>query len=71
MYSPVDPERLASEAQPTDVVFKELTLEAGEALFIPAGWWHHIRALSVSISLGVNHFACENDFDAWFVPSDI
>lgn len=26
-------------------------LHAGEALFIPSGWWHHVQALSASISV--------------------
>lgn len=26
-------------------------LESWEALFIPQGWWHHVRALSTSISI--------------------
>ncbi len=31
-------------------------LTKGDALFIPKGWWHYVRALEVSIS--VNSFAC-------------
>ncbi|MCJ1313834.1 hypothetical protein MMC25_007514 [Agyrium rufum] len=29
----------------------ETILEEGESLYIPAGWWHYIRSLSVSISV--------------------
>lgn len=29
-------------------------LEPGEAIFIPSGWWHHIR--SIETSLAVNHW---------------
>ena len=68
MYSALDPERLPADFP---VTFKDFVLEPGEALFIPAGWWHHVRALDVSISLGMNHFAKENDFDAWYTPGDV
>jgi hypothetical protein len=67
MYSAFDPERLPSEPA-LSVTFKDFVLEPGEALFIPAGWWHHVRALDVSISLGMNHFVKDNDFDAWYTP---
>lgn len=45
----------------------ELTLKAGEALFIPVGWWHAVRSLSVSISVAMTHFYAKNDF-AWYQP---
>lgn len=32
----------------------EVHLRAGDALFLPAGWWHHVRALSPSISLSLS-----------------
>jgi ribosomal protein L16 Arg81 hydroxylase len=70
MYSAFDPERLPAEIA-SQTTLKEFVLEAGEALFIPAGWWHHVRALDVSISLGMNHFAKENNFDAWYVPGAV
>jgi ribosomal protein L16 Arg81 hydroxylase len=31
-------------------------LNPGEALFIPIGWWHHVRALDVSISVSFTNF---------------
>jgi hypothetical protein len=70
MYSAVDPEKLDDESHQA-VVFKDFVLEPGEALFIPAGWWHHVRALDVSISLAVNHFARQNSFDDWYTPGQI
>lgn len=33
-----------------------LILEPGEALFIPVGWWHHVRALDTSISVSMTNF---------------
>ena len=31
-------------------------LNPGEALLIPIGWWHHVRALDVSISVSFTNF---------------
>lgn len=31
-------------------------LEPGEILFIPVGWWHHVRALDLSISVSFTNF---------------
>lgn len=31
-------------------------LNPGECLLIPVGWWHEVRSLSVSISLGIHNF---------------
>ena len=42
-------------------------LAPGEALFLPVGWWHHVRALDLSISVAFNHFTWPNDFD-WYRP---
>jgi hypothetical protein len=31
--------------------FVDLILEEGECLYIPVGWWHYVRSLSVSFSI--------------------
>ena len=35
----------------SDVPYVECVLEAGQALYIPIGWWHYVRSSSVGISV--------------------
>jgi mannose-6-phosphate isomerase-like protein (cupin superfamily) len=41
-------------------------LEAGEALFIPANWWHHVRSLKASINVSLTNFVFPNNFEPIF-----
>ena len=68
VYSTADPER--PDASTRDALFREAVIGPGDALFIPAGWWHHVRALSVSISVGLTNFARDNLFN-WFRPGAV
>ena len=54
--SSVDPEEPDYQAHPRlrDCVLMEGEVEAGEILFIPRLWWHHLRSTEASISL--NHW---------------
>ncbi|MFO0661506.1 MAG: cupin-like domain-containing protein [Polyangiaceae bacterium] len=65
MYAAVDLERPDRERHPwiNDVWIEWVTLEPGEALLLPVGWWHHVRALDVSISLALNCLTTPNRFD--------
>lgn len=65
LYCRREPEDLPASTRCFDV-----TLEPGEALYIPAGYWHHVRSLDVAISLGLNGFLRPNHFD-WFRPGEI
>jgi hypothetical protein len=40
----------------------ECVIGPGDALFLPIGWWHHVEALDVSISMSFTNFAADNDF---------
>lgn len=69
MYSnlPVGRDLSAAPVHPQQI---DLTLSAGEALFIPVGWWHAVRALSPAISLAMTHFKRPNRF-AWYEPNAV
>jgi hypothetical protein len=51
-----------AKAQPLHV-----SVGPGEALFVPAGWWHHVEALEPSISVSCTAFVYPNDI-AWTSP---
>jgi len=62
-YACVDPERPDLQAFPRfrEAKLLETALEAGDGLFLPYGWWHHVRSLTASISLSISNFV-------WDVP---
>lgn len=64
LYSTLDPESPPVDGAP---IFHDLVLDPGDALFIPVGWWHHVRALDLSMSVALNAFARPQDF-AWYLP---
>ncbi len=68
VYSRLDPEspELPSTAEGGPHLY-DVELSPGEALFIPVGWWHHVRALDQSISVALNAFTRPNTF-AWYKP---
>jgi jumonji domain-containing protein 7 len=51
--SHVDPDQPDAERQPKYAYAKPMrfTVQAGELLFLPAFWWHRVKAHSVSISI--------------------
>lgn len=44
-----------------------LDIEPGESLFIPAGWWHHVASLDLSVSVSFTNFAFDNHVE-WVHP---
>ena len=68
VYNELDPER--DTAALADAAVLDVTLAPGEALFIPVGWWHHVRALDLSISVAFNHFVWPNEFE-WYKPGTL
>jgi ribosomal protein L16 Arg81 hydroxylase len=39
----------------------EVTLAAGEILFVPFAWWHQVRALDFSVTVTYTNFHWPND----------
>ena len=72
VYSAIDVLAPDLEAFPefADLARREVTLSPGEALFIPVTWWHHVRALEVSINIAFTNFRAPNYF-GWYYPGSV
>jgi ribosomal protein L16 Arg81 hydroxylase len=40
----------------------DVLLQPGEVLFVPVGWWHHVRALDISTTICFTNFVFPNSF---------
>jgi hypothetical protein len=65
VYSDVDAGNPDLDRHPrfADVDLMSVTVEPGDVLFIPVGWWHRVESLSVSVSASFVNFAYPNSFD--------
>jgi ribosomal protein L16 Arg81 hydroxylase len=41
----------------------DVDLEAGEVLFVPVAWWHHVRTLEPSVMISFTNFDFPNSYD--------
>lgn len=64
VYSEVDCEKPNYEQFPAfrDVRVQRFVLKPGEVLFIPVGWWHHVRSLDVSVTISFTNFLFANQY---------
>ena len=64
VFSDVDPENpdFARHPEFRKATVIDLILEPGEVLFMPVGWWHHVRALDPSLMVSFTNFAFPNNF---------
>ncbi|HTZ30352.1 MAG TPA: cupin-like domain-containing protein [Streptosporangiaceae bacterium] len=70
VYSDVDPRNPDLDRYPMFADVRQIHLDVGpgQTLFIPAGWWHHVEAMEVSISISLTNFVFPNDLQ-WNNPS--
>ena len=67
-YSRVDVEKpdFARFPEFRDVAVTEVEIGPGDLLFLPVGWWHHVRGLEVSITMTFTNFVFDNDFHSFY-----
>ena len=64
VFSPIDLEHpdLVRWPAMASVKILDVTVEAGETLFVPLGWWHQVRSLDLCISVSFTNFVWPNRF---------
>ena len=69
VFGGVDPEFPDFDAFPlyAKVSPASVTLRPGELLFLPVGWWHHVRSLAPSITITFTNFQYPNRYE-WSLP---
>ncbi len=70
VFSEVDLENPDYEKYPLfhQVPIIEVTLNPGDAIFMPVGWWHTVKSLDVSISMSFTNFVFPNKYE-WKYPA--
>jgi hypothetical protein len=66
-YSEVDPEHPDPEKFPLfpNASVADIIVGPGDILFIPAGWWHWVRSLDISISVTFSNFQVPGYNTTW------
>jgi hypothetical protein len=66
-FTDFDPEQpdFARFPQMCGVPIEVIDLDAGDALLLPVGWWHHVRALDASVSLSFPQFTLKRSAHVW------
>ena len=69
-FSPIDLESPDCDRYPRfeNVKILETILQPGEVLFLPATWWHQVKALDISISFSLMNFIFDNDYRSLLEP---
>ena len=69
-FSPIDLEKPDCDRYPRfeNVKILETILEPGEVLFLPATWWHQVKALDISISFSLMNFIFANNYTSLLEP---
>jgi ribosomal protein L16 Arg81 hydroxylase len=69
VFSEVDAENPDFDRHPqfANCTVIEEVVGPGDVLFIPVGWWHHVRGLSATLSLSSTSFTQPNQF-VWHYP---
>ncbi len=72
VYCDIDPEKPDPEHRPVldRMRLLEVELKKGDALFIPVGWFHHVRALEASINISFTNLRVPNDYE-WYRPGNV
>jgi hypothetical protein len=72
VFSEVDCENPDYEMYPLfqNVPIIEVTLNPGDTIFIPVGWWHTVKSLDISISMSFTNFVFPNQYE-WIYPDQI
>ncbi|MEZ4323356.1 MAG: cupin-like domain-containing protein [Myxococcota bacterium] len=66
VFSPVDPS-VPAQGELADVRWWEARLGPGDAVFLPAGWWHRVVSETASVSVSLGNFRWPNNVE-WYAP---
>lgn len=65
-YSQVDLDRVDFDRFPEfrNAQVIDCIIGPGDLLFLPVGWWHHVRGLDVTITMTFTNFVFDNDYSS-------